>query len=351
MTADYDSSPPRKQVSRLGLYLPTILMLLLAAGWSGFWWYSSKLADREIDSFIQKEASEGRAWSCSDRSLGGYPFRLELRCGSVGLKAEQSGRPVEVSIGSLTVVAQIYNPRLVLADVQAPLALTIDGESASAQWDAMRISLRLSSGDVQRLSVSVAAPRIAHKKAAGFDLATKADSAEIHLRPDLAQDQKAIDIAVLATGASIPELDRLADNATPANIEFSGIVVGVADAQPGSWKQAVEAWRRQNGRFEIKTAKVTKGAMQVEADGALDLDDDRRIRGKLNASATGAGPLLAKLGVSSGSNLQQALGGLLGKRADAIVGAAASLKWPVRFENGRVSIGPVRTPLQLSPLY
>ncbi|MDB5507831.1 MAG: hypothetical protein JWL93_300 [Hyphomicrobiales bacterium] len=348
---DNDSTPPRKQtVSRLGLYLPTSLLLLIAAAWSGFWFYSAQATNRALDDFVLREASQGRTWTCTDRRLGGYPFRLELRCAAVSIKSAEGGRPVDVRLGEVTVVAQIYNPKLVLAEATAPLDVVVDQTSSRVEWEALRISLRLAGSELQRLSLSATALRATPSPGAP-EAEFRAQNAELHLRPDFAQGAGALDVALAATGAVVPALDQAIGSTDPANLEVSGVVKGLTAKPRGDWKEAVEAWRLGGGQVEIATARLVKGPFQAEAAGVLDLDDERRMRGKLDASAVGAGPLMSRWGISSGNKLQQALGGLLGKRADSIVSAAAAMKWPVRFENGRVSVGPVRTPIQIPALY
>jgi hypothetical protein len=273
-----------------------------------------------------------------------------LRCAAIGFKSVEGGRPVNVRLGEVTVVAQIYNPKLVLAEATAPLDVVVDQNSSRIEWEALRISLRLAGGELQRLSLSTMALRATSSQGAP-ETEFRAQNAELHLRPDLALGAGALDVALATTGAVVPALDRAIGSTDPANLEVSGIIKGLTAKPRGDWKEAVEAWRLGGGQVEIATARLVKGPFQAEAAGVLDLDDERRMRGRLDASAVGAGPLMSRWGISSGNNLQQALGGLLGKRADSIISAAAAMKWPIRFENGRVSVGPVRTPIQIPALY
>ena len=59
---------------------PALIALAVGLGWSAFWLMASQRAQAQLDTFLAKEAADGRVITCSDRRVGGYPFRLELRC-------------------------------------------------------------------------------------------------------------------------------------------------------------------------------------------------------------------------------------------------------------------------------
>ncbi|MDB5651197.1 MAG: hypothetical protein JWL62_2717 [Hyphomicrobiales bacterium] len=354
MDAQYESAETRPQaVSRLGLYLPVGLLLVAAILWSGFWWIGSRTANGAIDGWLASEASAGRHWSCPNRTMGGFPFRLELRCGNASLRADVEGKPVALTLGGLTIVAQVYNPKLVLADLDGPLTID-DGTTPSAiTWKALRLSLRLATNRLERLSLVVAQPSSNYRADDGRDVSIGAKALELHLRSDGERPaaDNAIDVALLVTAAELPQLDGLTGTPDKTDLVLQGAITRAADLHCGSWRRSLENWRSQGGRIDLQTGKIIKGPMRIETTGALDLDDEHRVQGQLSASADGAGPLLAKLGVSSGGALKGVLGGLMGKRADAFIGAATSLQWPVRLQDGRIFVGPIKTPVQLRPLY
>ncbi|PJI52945.1 hypothetical protein CTI14_35330, partial [Methylobacterium radiotolerans] len=49
--------------SRLGLFLPYILLALVVAGWSAGWLWMRERAASEIDGWIAREAAAGRTWT------------------------------------------------------------------------------------------------------------------------------------------------------------------------------------------------------------------------------------------------------------------------------------------------
>src|SRR5262245_51419551 len=59
---------------------PLIVVLVLAAAWTGFWFYASSTAQATLAQWREQEARLGRTYTCGSQSAGGYPFRLEVRC-------------------------------------------------------------------------------------------------------------------------------------------------------------------------------------------------------------------------------------------------------------------------------
>ena len=105
-----------KRRGRIGLFLPYVLLAIVVLGWSGAWFWIRGRAEGEMDAWLAREAAAGRTWTCQDRSLTGFPFRLELRCAAVTLSRSDGS----FRLGPATAVAQIYQPRLVLFESQGP---------------------------------------------------------------------------------------------------------------------------------------------------------------------------------------------------------------------------------------
>ena len=74
--------------------MPVFALLVLAAGWSIFWYISVTITGREIGEWIKREAEGGRIWTCPDRSVGGYPFRIEITCNEPSFSGPAAGIPI-----------------------------------------------------------------------------------------------------------------------------------------------------------------------------------------------------------------------------------------------------------------
>ena len=125
-------APRRRPLWRL-FFMP-VLLLIAAIGWSAFWFYAASQVDEKADAWRAQEAKSGRVYDCAHRSVAGFPFRLEVRCegASVSLVAQTAGQlatqtPVTAKLGEILVVAQVYDPKLLIAEFTAPATIADRG--------------------------------------------------------------------------------------------------------------------------------------------------------------------------------------------------------------------------------
>jgi hypothetical protein len=344
MSAHHESQPRRPQaVSRLGLYLPPALLLAGALAWCGFWFYAARLTERGLADMKADEASKGRLWDCADQKIAGFPFRIELHCASVGLDATPDGRQARVRTGALHAVTQIYAPTLLLADIEGPMVIETEGTTTSAAWDNLRISVRFANR-LDRLSLVTTNPEVEVQTATGEKLVSAAKAAEAHFRFDPARpvDDRAIDLAIQLTELSSPAVNAWIGSPEKVDFAIAGVATKLADLPPHGWRNLLEAWREAGGTLIVENGKFAKGALQLEAKGQLNLDASRRMQGKLDVSAKGLGPLVARFG---GGGMNSLIGPLLTRKDGTPV------QWPVQLQDGRIQMGPLRTGAILSPLY
>ncbi len=344
MSAHHESQPrPPQAVSRLGLYLPPALLVTGALAWCGFWFYASHLTERNLAELKASEAAQGRRWDCADQKIAGFPFRIELHCASVVLDATPDGRQARIRTGALHAVTQIYAPTLLLADIDGPMQIETEGTTTSAAWDNLRLSVRFSNR-LDRLSLVMTNPQIEIQTATGEKLASAAKSAEAHIRFDPARpaNDQAIDLAVQLTELNSPAMNTWIGSPEKVDFAIAGVATKLADLQPQGWRNLLEAWRTAGGNFIVDNGTFAKGALQLEAKGQLNLDAARRMQGKLDVSAKGIGPLVARFG---GGGMNQLIGPLLTRKDGTPV------QWPVQLQDGRIQMGPLRTGAILSPLY
>src|SRR6201999_3926596 len=112
-------APRRRPLWRL--FIMPVLLLVAAVAWSAFWFYSASKVDETADAWRAREAKSGRVYDCARRSVAGFPFRLEIRCdgASVMLVAQTAGQPplppITAKLDEILAVAQVYDPKLVIA--------------------------------------------------------------------------------------------------------------------------------------------------------------------------------------------------------------------------------------------
>ncbi|MDB5591627.1 DUF2125 domain-containing protein [Enterovirga sp.] len=342
--------PPRRRPRRIGLYGPFLLLALLAVGWSVAWLLIRERAASGLDEWIAAEASAGRRWSCADRHIGGYPFRIEIACSDFTVD-----RPdVHASIGRLLVVSQIYQPRHIIAEASGPLRIQAGPTKVEGDWRQLQASVILRERGFDRISLVAEMPKAAMQNfgAATLDLASR--RFEAHLRPDPAAPAT-FDLVMRSDGAVIPGLDALVGGEEPADLQV-GLEVTETDDLPARplWNE-LERWRVVGGRVELRSFGMVKGPRRAEATGTFGIDAEHRVEGRLQIAALGLGGLLGRL--ADGSGIGGALiGALLGTPEPAVApkGAAPGLRPlpPLRLDGGRVFVGPLAIPgIRLPPLY
>ena len=327
--------PPRP--SRWKLYALVAALGLAIIGWSVFWNMAAGMAQAGLDDWFAQERALGRQWACAERSVGGYPFRLEVRCASPTFTGRIGAYEGAGSAGDVLAAAHLYNPSLLLAGIGSPFAFkTRDGAfDLNLAWKDLRVSHRIRKGALDRDSLEIEGPVL---RVGGRDvppLTIKADQFEAHLRPNPDRDAavSAFDVALRLVRLDAPLLDAATGLSGPLDAVLAATVLQVEAARGGGGPQALERWRLAGGNVEIRELKLAKGEARMEASGLFNLDESHRPAGRMDLNLTGFGPLLQRMGFPP-------LGGQSG-----------ALRLPVNLERGRASVGPFRLPVALNPLY
>ncbi|WP_306223039.1 DUF2125 domain-containing protein [Bosea beijingensis] len=341
---------PTRRRSRFWLYGPFMLLAVLAAAWSAFWFYARGRIATEIDTALAREVERGRTWTCTNRSIGGFPFRIELRCSALSLTSTRWGDAVRVETGPAVVVGQIYSPGLVILEASSPAKVTLpEGRVLDLTWKNLDASFAWRSPE--RFALVASEPRGVLTTPGLSTENWGAATLEAHLRrnPTRPATDQAVDIAIAAKGTILPPIDALLGNTDTGEIDLQATLTQAENFRKGFNPDALEGWRAANGSFELTRLVSTKGKARVDGSGQLVLDPLRRVAGDLQLAAAG----IEQIGGLRIGNLLGGLGGFLGGRGNN-AGTPQGLTTlpPVSLREGRVFIGPFRLPLQpLPPLY
>ncbi len=97
-----------------------LVIALLSAGWTGAWLFLRAKAEQEVERWLRIEASMGRNHDCENRSMGGYPFHLTLRCSKARLVWQQAGTTTSLDFAQLTLQAPLWQPQQMTAYFGSP---------------------------------------------------------------------------------------------------------------------------------------------------------------------------------------------------------------------------------------
>ena len=392
-------APRRRPLWRL-FFMP-VLLLTAAAAWSAFWFYSASQVDITADAWRAQEAQSGRVYDCARRSVAGYPFRLEVRCdgASVSLIAQTAGEtpgqpPITAKLGEILVVAQVYDPKLLIAEFTAPATISDRGGQSSmvANWRTARSSVVGLPAVPQRVALVFDDPSIDRVEGSARTPLARARHIELHgrLAEGSPPDHPVIETALQIEAGSVQGVHPLL--AQPFDADVRTRLSGLKDFSPKPWPQRFREIQAAGGHVDIVQSRIQQGDVVAVAAGALSLNAEGRLEGELQMTVAGLEQVVAALGIEKmleqgvpqatldrvapgvkTQDLNNLFGALdraipgLGKavKQNASVGVAAGLNalgkeavlegkkarsFPLRFVDGVVLLGPLKV-AEIPPLF
>src|ERR1700681_3696141 len=195
---------------RWPVFLPFSLVVVLAALWTGGWFYIAARAPDAIADWRAREARAGRVYGCGTQAIGGFPFRIEVRCSDPSAELSDMAPQLALKAADALLVWQVYQPALVIGEFGGPLALGRIGKPASclAHWRLAQASMRASLAGLERVSIVSERGSVDRINGGSNPAVFKADHIELHGRRVAGSpaDDPAIDLAVRLRAASSPAL-------------------------------------------------------------------------------------------------------------------------------------------------
>jgi hypothetical protein len=397
--SDMTLAPRRRPLWRL--FIMPILLLVAAAAWSAFWFFAASQVDARADAWRAQEAKSGRVYDCAKRSVAGFPFRLEVRCdgASVTLLSQTAAQaatqsPMTAQLGEILVVAQVYDPKLLIAEFTAPATISDRGRQTSmiVNWSKahssvvglpavpQRASITFDDASVNRVDGPVQAPLAGAKHV------------ELHgrLAEGSALDRPVIETVLQIAGGSVQGLHPLL--VQPFDADVRTMLSGLKDFSPKPWPERFREIQAAGGHVEIVQSRIAQGDLIAVAAGTLGLTAGGRLDGELQMTVAGIEKVIPALGIEKmleegvpqatldrvapgvkTKDVNNLLGALdraipgLGKvvKQNANVGVAAGINalgkeavlegkkaraFPLRFVDGAAFLGPLKV-AQIPPLF
>ena len=397
--SDMTLAPRRRPLWRL--FIMPILLLIAAAAWSAFWFFAASQVDARADAWRAQEAKSGRVYDCAKRSVAGFPFRLEVRCdgASVTLLSQTAAQaatqaPITAQLGEILVVAQVYDPKLLIAEFTAPATISDRGQQTSmiVNWSKahssvvglpaipQRASITFDDASVNRVDGAVQAPLAGAKHV------------ELHgrLAEGSALDRPVIETVLQIAGGSVQGLHPLL--VQPFDADVRTMLSGLKDFSPKPWPERFREIQAAGGHVEIVQSRIAQGDLIAVAAGTLGLTAEGRLDGELQMTVAGIEKAIPALGIEKmleegvpqatldrvapgvkTRDVNNLLGALdraipgLGKvvKQNANVGVAAGINalgkeavlegkkaraFPLRFVDGAAFLGPLKV-AQIPPLF
>lgn len=326
-----------------GLTVPAAVV-----AWTAGWSMLEQHAGLAVDQWIAEEQARGRTWTCAERTFTGYPFSLTLQCASPTLKSESG---VVAVASSLRASSSITDPRRTDFELTGPLRILAREDAAKITWKEMGGSLMRDSStpDVALFARDLHVDELQGSASDWSGSRAGALALRVRKAPDRAPGSGARELMLDVQGLKAPAADALVGNDALLKADLSALVLNADVPASGSLAERIDRWVASGGRVQINSLNAEKGESRVQANGDVWLDERRRPTGKVSVRMAGIQPILASLNMPAAP---LAIEGLL-RGSSGRANAAALLEnrtLPIEMRNGRVYIGPIRTPVALPPL-
>jgi hypothetical protein len=331
-----DPEAPRKP-SRLGLYLPIGLLVLLMVAWSGFWVFARGQAYSRMDAAVASLTKAGYRIGWGGREIGGYPFRMDVTLTDFEVR-EPSGWALRAP--KMEAEAFAYSPTHWI--VAAPQGLTfVRPEAGPVTVTGKLIRAALFDFSRRPPSFDFEGVGLTFQPDAGaqpFSLSA-ADRVEFHLRagPD---DQGGVFFSVDKGKARLAGLFARIAGDRPISITWNSTLSKMSAFDGDTWPEAVQHWVGAGGQMTVRNAGVTAGdAVIGSTGGTLTVGTDGRVRGQLPVTLRQAPRALDAMGASG--VLPKDTAEAAASVAEARQGADQQAHATLDFEAGRTTLGPV----------
>jgi hypothetical protein len=396
--SDISIAPRRRPLWRL--FIAPVLLLIAAIAWSAFWFFAASQVDAQADAWRAREAKSGRVYDCAKRSVAGFPFRLEVRCdgASVSLISQTANQaatqiPITAKLGEILVVAQVYDPKLLIAEFTAPATISDrNAQSFIVNWRLGHSSVVGLPAIPQRASIEFEDPAIDRVDGAARTRLANAKHVELHGRlvDGSPPDKPVIESVMQISQGSIQGVHPLL--VEPFDADVRTTLSGLKDFSPKPWPERFREIQAAGGHVEIVQSRIAQGDLVAVAAGTLGLSATGTLEGELQMTVAGIEKIIAALGIDKmledgvpqgtldrvapgvkTQDINNLMGALdraipgLGKavKKNANIGVAVGLNalgkeaelegrkartFPLRFADGAVFLGPLKV-AQTAPLF
>ncbi|MDQ0317093.1 DUF2125 domain-containing protein [Amorphus orientalis] len=306
------------------------VVVVVAVAWSVFWFVAAAYAERMFLTVLDDASQQGVVLDCTDRTISGYPFRIELRCG----EATSLTLPdATITLDGLSAVGLIYNPRHVIVGFAGPAVIS-DGDfpETTADWSLARASISVRGDQLGRFSLSVEDPRIATLGSEVF----AARLAELHVRmdPDVSDT---VDVAVRLGGVE-PAVDG-----PPIDATLVTAIEGLAGLSGAGNATAQQVLAELGGvPIELSLFSLQAGEARLSAAGDLTVRPDGYLDGSVDVAVAADGqslPYLDTLAAGRADNLRSLIDTILKLGRPTEIEGVQARSFPLAISAGRVSAG------------
>ena len=314
------------------LYLPLVLLLILASGYSVYWYAIAERVQNGLDDWATAQRAKCYEVRWTAATVGGFPFSLQVR--ATGFILAQPGSPPRLRVAAPLLVARALPWQLRRWNVEADQTVGLTIPTGNANAASLRATITLSD---QETDIDAAFQDISGTLGGAFQVRQAEASLRLPPRPPADHKETAGTLDMRLLDWKVPQaVPPLGD--TIASLSFSATLKGTVPASGG-----LTAWRDDGGTLEVGGFALQWGALSASGKGTLALDEEMRPLGALTTSLEGQDAIVDALVTNGnirpgdGSLLKIALGLMAKQDADG----KRKISVPARMQGGKLYLGPV----------
>ncbi|WMS43252.1 DUF2125 domain-containing protein [Acuticoccus sp. MNP-M23] len=310
-----------------------LIVLVIIVAWSILWFCAATVLERQADRLQHAAIADGAIVHCLNRTIGGYPFQIEMRCHDGSRLGTEQG---SVTLGGLVATALVYRPNRIIMEARGPAVYESESTGKiAADWELAHASARidLSSAAVTRFDAEVKGGTLT----AGSLPPIKLSELFVNARQNPASSRD-LDLALRVTGLDpAPGVDT-------TSLSVRGTLRGGAALLAGDPNAVAQLAAADGLTFRLDEAMLGSGPMQVAASGELSLGQDGHLNGKLDVALAGYDkgvPYVTVFAPDVQDTITTLLGNLLMFAPKTTIGDRPARRLTLMVEDGRVSAGIV----------
>lgn len=320
--------------------------LFVVVAWCVAWFCVATVVDRHTVKAEKMVRRQGALADCANHKVEGFPFRIELRCGSgtrIGTDA------ATVTMNGLVAAALVYRPTRLLAEVRSPVTIdTAALPELEANWSLAHASTRIDLGE---------------RAMSRFDLEIKNGEVAAGTRPllgflemDFNARRHPTQVADLDVALHLTDLVPLGVM-EPLELRVQGTLADGAALLSTDPVPTLQQYSADGVAFELEVGQIRSGRLIADASGTLTLSAAGELDGTLDVALAGYDeglPYLDALPKGAGDTIATLLQNVLAFAPEVTIDGRPAKQLQLTIRNGRVSAGIVplfripRTPLAQS---
>jgi hypothetical protein len=316
---------------RFWIYGPVGLLALIIVLYAVFWRVQADMLSARLDSANGGEILPGIVFAFAEKSIGGFPFRLDAVLEGVTFTDRRPEGQTSWRTERMAVHTLAYRNNLFVLEVAGLQSFELPGEPGQPSRvtyvtpGIARASAIIADGRLARFDLDVRDLDAKDARAAPEQNRTfTADRLQFHL---LAGPEDTIDIAFKVESATIgggyePRLSGALVLADLRGKVAQGASFEVLERGRGNLTDALEHWRQNGGMIAVERLSLDWAGVKTDLKGSLGVDGTHRLEGELQGTVDG------------GSIVGALTGGQL--KLEAL---SATIPVSLRFRNGDIEAG------------